>query len=199
MADYSDKYFHITPVEWGILGISCFPLTRCFSASHRFPAASCHTPSCPASARCVVAKSIFPLGIKTNNHKVPILTSLLSSLHHRQKEHFVFIFDYVVKLMLALKQMIALKLKTSFIPKNKNKRSSSCVSLDRNSFYSQFFSFSYKAEKAKNQPLGWVQNCLLHPTKNTVNGQGAENSHRCAGQGWQAKTGHISSQLLQHN
>lgn len=77
MADYSDKYFHITPVEWGILGISCFPITRCFSASHQFPAASRHTPSCPASARYVVAKSIFPSEIKTNNHKVPILTSLV--------------------------------------------------------------------------------------------------------------------------
>ena len=44
-----------------------------------------------------MAKSIFFPGSKTSTHKVPILTSLLSSLHRKQKEHFVFIFDYVVK------------------------------------------------------------------------------------------------------
>lgn len=44
--------------------------------------------------------------------------------------------------MLALKQVIALKLKTSFILGNKNKQSSSCESLDRKSFYSSFYSFT---------------------------------------------------------
>jgi len=106
--------------------------------------------------------------------KYPFWTLIFTA--SQQKEHFVFILDYVAKLMLALKQMIALNLKTSFILWNKNKRSSSYASLDKSSFYSQFYSFNSNTEKPRNQPLGWLQNYLLHPTKSEA--QGAGNTHK---------------------
>lgn len=41
--------------------------------------------------------SHFSSGNKTSTHKVPNLSFLLSALHPKQEEHFVSIFDCVVK------------------------------------------------------------------------------------------------------
>lgn len=86
-----------------------------------------------------------------------MLTSLSSPLRHRQREHFVFIFDYIVKTNGSPES------KNSIYPQNKNKGSSS--SWVREQFKNPSF-----GGKIRESGAGMGSE---HPTKNAGNGQGA--------------------------